>query len=138
MRFQRGIEDGDGKKVEPDFIRAKSLFKSAEEAILAAQKIPFEQTTLKSIFRELYEGLRQFCEALGYQYGFKFLKHDIITHFIEEKLKEERVANRFDRYRKIRNGINYYGDDIKSETVKEALEEIPKLIEILKQKIISR
>lgn len=134
-RFRQSIEEGYVKVIPPDRIKAKSLIKSAEEAIYSAKKIPFETITLKSIIRELYEGLRQFCEAIGCANGYKFLSHEAITYFIEELLKESKVSSKFDRYRKIRNGINYYGDDVSEETVNEALTEIPELIAQLRKHI---
>ncbi len=56
-RLYQSIDDGYAKRVPPDKIKAKSLIKSAEQAIYSARKIPFEAGTLKSIIRELYEGL---------------------------------------------------------------------------------
>lgn len=132
-KFQQSINEGYAKIIIPDKIRAKSLLKSAEEAIYSAQKIPLEENTFKSIVRELYEGLRQYCEALGYTRGYKFLSHEAITYFLEDILNEKQLSFRFERYRKVRNGINYYGDYVKQETVKEALEEIPKIITELKK-----
>ncbi len=117
----------------PDIIRAKSLLKSAQETIEAVKKIPIEQTTLKTILRELYEGLRQYCEALGYSRGYQFQSHEVITIFLQEHLNEPTIAARFDRYRKLRNGINYYGDEIAPQTVNDAIEEIPKLLNLLKK-----
>ena len=134
-RFQNSINEGYAKIIIPDRIRAKGLLASADEAIYSAGKIPFEKTTLKSIIRELYEGLRQYCEAIGYLKGYKFLSHEVITFFIEDILNETQIAPRFDRYRKMRNGINYYGDEVRPETVKEALVEIPKLALQLKKHI---
>lgn len=133
MSLQQSIREGYVRIIPPDNIKAKSLFKSAQQAISSAKKIPFETDTLKSIMRELYEGLRQFCEALGYQRGYKFLSHEVITLFLEEIIGAKNIAIRFDRYRKIRNGINYYGDDISEETVKEALTEIPKILKDLER-----
>ncbi len=134
-KFQDSINEGYAKAVIPDRIRAKGLVASADEAIYSAGKIPFEKTTLKSIIRELYEGLRQYCEAIGYLKGYKFLSHEAITFFLEEILNETHIGARFDRYRKIRNGINYYGDEVWPETVREALAEIPKLALRLKKHI---
>ncbi len=132
-RFDQSVAEGQAKKIYLERIKAKSLLKSAEEAVSAAKKFPFEPTILKSILRELYEGFRQYCEAIGYLRGYKFLSHEVIVYFLEDVLQEKAVAARFDRYRKIRNGINYYGDDVSPETVKEALAEIPMLIEKLRQ-----
>lgn len=132
-KFQESIGEGYVKKIPLDKIKAKSLLKSAEQAIYSAKKIPFEAGTLKSIVRELYEGLRQIGEAIGYLNGYKFLSHESITYFINEILDETKIAGKFDRWRKIRNGINYYGDDVSEETVKEALQEIPLLLFQLKK-----
>ena len=127
-KFEESLREGYVKQVTANSIRAKSLIKSSQEAINTAKEIPLEEGKLKSVFRELYEGLREFCEALGYLKGFKFQSHEAITHFLSEILKEERISKKFDRYRQIRNGINYYGNSISKETLAEALAEIPKLI----------
>ncbi|HLC75209.1 MAG TPA: hypothetical protein VJH88_05145 [Candidatus Nanoarchaeia archaeon] len=135
MSLQQSINGGYAQIIQTDIIKAKSLLKSAHQAVISAQKIPFETDTLKSILRELYEGLRQYCEALGCQRGYKFKSHEVIAVFIEEILKDKKIALKFDRYRKLRNGINYYGDDISPTTVKEALDEIPQLIKQLEEHI---
>jgi len=133
MNFNNGMTQGYIKKIYPDKIKAKSLIKSSKQALYSARKIVLETDTLKTILRELYEGLRQYCEAIGYEHGYKFLSHESITYFINEILKDNKTAVKFDRYRKIRNAINYYGNDISEETTREALVEIPKLIEILEK-----
>ena len=133
MIFKNLIKAGFVKKVSKDIVRAKSLIKSSEQALDTARIIPTKEETLKSIFRELYESLRQYCEALGYSRGYKFLNHESITLFLNEILGEKEISLKFDRYRKLRNGINYYGNSIEISTVKEALREIPLLIGKLKK-----
>jgi len=44
-----------------------------------------------------------------------------------------RTAREFDRLRKIRNGINYYGDNVTIETAKKALKDVPEMIEHIKK-----
>ena len=131
--FENSLREGFVKKVAVNTLRAKSLIQSSHEAIESAQSIPFEERKLKTIFRELYEGLREFCDALGYFRGYKFLSHEAITHFISDILHEQSLAMHFDRLRKIRNGINYYGESVAPETVQEALREIPKMIKLLEK-----
>ena len=133
MNFENSLVDGKAKKVMPNKIRASSLFKSSIQAIETARVIQLNQNTLKSILRELYEGLREYCEAIGYLRGYKFLDHESIGYFLRDILKEQSVFMKFDRYRRLRNGINYYGEDIDIETVKEAIIEIPKLIKELEK-----
>lgn len=131
MKFENYLQEGEAVKIQPNSIRAKSLIIASAEAIETAKSIKFEENKFKSIIRELYEGLRQFCEAIGYIKGYKFNSHDVITLFLSEILNEVSMANKFDRYRKIRNGINYYGDAVSRETIEEALKEIPTLIKSL-------
>ena len=131
MNFENSLIEGKVKKVTPNNIRASSLFKSSIQAIETAKLIQLNQNTLKSVLRELYEGLREYCEAIGYLKGYKFLDHESIGFFIRDILKEQSLFKRFDRYRKLRNGINYYGEDIDIETLKEAVIEIPIMIKDL-------
>ncbi|MFH0956317.1 MAG: hypothetical protein V1813_00480 [Candidatus Aenigmatarchaeota archaeon] len=133
MNFERSIRDGYARKVPVDMIRARNLMQSAKDAVSTAHGIKPEERKLKTIMRELYEGLREFCEAIGYMRGYKFLSHESIAYFIDDVLHEPALAGRFDRYRKIRNGINYYGHSISPETVREAASEIPKMLELLEK-----
>lgn len=133
MSFENLIKDGFVKRVPIDIVRAKSLIKSSGQALSTAKIILFKEETLKTIFRELYESLREYCEALGYIKGYKFLNHESITNFLDEILGEKEISLRFDRYRKLRNGINYYGNTIEMQTLKEALIDIPSLINKLKR-----
>lgn len=48
-------------------------------------------------------------------------------------LRETNISKKFDKYKKIRNKINYYGKETHFETVKKAREEIPKIIEMLEE-----
>ena len=121
MNFAACISDRMAKKVMPNKIRAESMLRSAEQAIKTAKMIPVTEDTKKTILRELYEGLRECCDALGYIKGYKFNDHESIGYFLKDVLEEQSVRKKFDRYRKLRNGINYYGDDVDVETVKEAL-----------------
>ena len=57
------------------------------------------------------------------------MDNESISYFLRDILKEQSISMRFDRYRKLRNGINYYGEDVDIETVKEAIIEIPQLIQ---------
>jgi len=133
MNLASSIRDGYVKRVPVNSIRARSLMQSAKDAVSTACSIRPDEMKLKSIVRELYEGLREYCEAIGYLHGYKFLSHESVGYFIAEVLKEPSIAGKFDRYRKIRNGINYYGNSVSPETVKEAMKEIPSILKILEK-----
>ena len=133
MNFENSLREGKVKKVTPNKIRASSLLKSSTQAIETAKAIQLSTNTSKTILREFYEGLREYCEAIGYLDGYKFLDHESIGFFIRDILKDQSLFKKFDRYRKLRNGINYYGEDIDIETLKEAITEIPEMIKELKK-----
>jgi len=133
MNFENSLIEGKAKKVMPNRIRASSLFKSSAQAIETAKIIQLNPSTLKTIIRELYEGLREYCEAIGCLKGYKFQDHESITYFLRDILREQLISKKFDRYRRLRNGINYYGEDVDIETVKEAILEIPRMVKELEK-----
>jgi len=131
MDFDTCLKLGKVKKIPINKIRAKSMVRFHEQAIKTASGIQLDEMSSKTIFRELYEGLREFIEAIGYLKGYKFLDHVSITYFLQDILKEETISKKFDRFRKLRNGINYYGENIDISTVKEAKIRIPEIIKHL-------
>lgn len=135
MNFKTCIDNGWVRIIQKDDIRAKSLIKSSKESIETAKIIPLKEMSYKSILRELYEGLRQFCEGIGYIKGYKFENHVAITFFIRDVLNETEISNKFDRYRELRNSVNYYGKEINKETVLEMLKEIDGVIKLLEEYI---
>lgn len=131
--FKMSLRNRRARIIPINITRAKSLIKSSQEAIANAKEIKLKDGKQKTILRELYEGLRQFCEAIGYSKGYQFLDHESVTFFINDVLKENLLSSKFDRYRKIRNGINYYGNELELEIVAEAIKEIPMIINLLKK-----
>lgn len=133
MLFEKSIREGYAQKGEKDILRAKSLVKTAEDTLLSVKEMVIKEHNYNTILRELYEALRQYCEAIGYLQGYKFQSHEVITYFLVDVLKEENISLRFDHYRKLRNGINYYGRAVSRETVEKALIEVPQLMEKVKK-----
>ena len=121
------------KKINKDIIRSRSLKEMSNSSLKIIKLIKLNEETTTIIFREIYEGLRQNLESIGYLKGFQFRSHEAITFFLKKILKEEKISLIFDRYRKLRNKLNYYGKPIQKETVKEAIIEIPKIIKYLEK-----
>lgn len=133
MKFKQSIEEGFVLEITSNISRARNLKKQSALALATAKQIPLTQTTASSIFRELYEGIRQYAEALGYEQGYKFQSHESIGYFIEDILENPKLGRLFNRWRKIRNGLNYYGDDVSVETVSEALKSLDEFITFFEQ-----
>jgi len=92
MNFENSINNGKARKSMPNRIRASSLFESSILAIETAKTIQLSQNSSKSVLRELYEGLREYCEAIGYIKGYKFNNHEVITSFLSEILNEQKIS----------------------------------------------
>ena len=95
MSFKESLNLGYVKKIRQDNNRSKNLHLSSKEALKTALEIELENHTSKTILRELYEGLRELCEAIGYSKGFKFSSHESITYFLIDFLKQEYLGKKF-------------------------------------------
>jgi len=135
MDFNECLFNRKVKRTSIDRPRAKSMIEISKSDLKASLLIPLKEESKRIVFRELYEVLKEYIEAIGYLKGYKFLDHISITYFLKEILNETSLSEKFDRYRRLRNGINYYGEDIDFSSAKEALESIPKLINYLNKYI---
>ncbi len=135
MSFEESIKLGYAKEIKPNKNRAQALHLSSKEALKTALEIELKNHTSKTILRELYESLRELCEAIGYKKGYKFSSHESITHFLISFLNQKNQGIKFDRYRKLRNDINYYGKQINKETVIKARIEIPEIYKELESEL---
>lgn len=135
MKLKDFIEKGDVKRVSKDISLAKSLINSAENDLKFLRKLEINENSTRTIMSSYYGVLRSVLEAIGILNGYKMYSHEAFTYFLKEK-NEDLIAGKFDRFRKIRNKINYYGKDISVEETKENVEEIIELINKLKIKYL--
>jgi uncharacterized protein (UPF0332 family) len=89
-----------------------------------------------TLFSDAYESLLQICQAIISLKGYKIYNHICITGFIKEILNKKVISRKFDRYRKIRNNINYYGEEIDKDFAEEAILEIERIISSMKKQFL--
>ena len=77
----------------------------------------------------LYDALRGYLEAVALEQGYKIYNHECFTAFLKEILNRPLEAEKFDKLRRIRNGINYYGRNVSSDEAKQIIEDMNFLIE---------
>ncbi len=70
-----------------------------------------------------YDSLREVLEALCVLNGYKVLSHTCVGSFLKSIIKDFDYDS-FDRFRWIRNGINYYGKRVDFEQGKEVINKI--------------
>lgn len=136
MRFSEFIADGRVVLGEPDVQKSNALVKMATSQFTVVKSIPLTDESSSLVFVQSYECLRQMLEAISLLEGYKLYSHEAFTSYLLEKC-EESLANHFDRFRKLRNGVNYYGKPVSLLVAKESLVRIGELITLLGQKYLS-
>ena len=91
----------------------------------------------RKLVSNYYDSLRSLLEAISLIKGYKIYSHEAFTPFLKEKLGEERLSTKFDRFRKIRNGLNYYGKSIELTEAKEFTSELKSVIEYIKKRLLN-
>ena len=61
---------------------------------------------------------------LSLKKGFKVYNHECYTFFLKEVMKESVKGDEFDEIRKVRNKVNYYGQEITPDKSLEMIEKI--------------
>lgn len=115
----------------------KSLILSSENKLDFLENQDINDKNSSIILANYYECLREICEAVSILNELKIYQHEAITLFLKDKLKETNIAEIFDRYRRIRNKINYYGKQINKQETLKAKIEIKETIKKLKEKYLS-
>jgi len=135
MEFEDFIKKGSVRKASIDKGLVKSLVKSARKDLKFLSGLRIDESSSRKLMVNYYDVLRSILEAISSINNYKIYSHEAFTYFLKEK-DEETIALKFDRFRKIRNSINYYGEDISIEEVKENVKDIKKMIDILIKKYL--
>ncbi len=118
------------KDVSVDINRIKSIREIANIKIESASILPKEHYISKITL--YYDALREFLECIALEKGYKIYNHECYTAFLKEILNESDLGDSFDKLRKIRNGINYYGQKVDLNEANHIIAEINKLINFFK------
>ena len=135
MKFDDFIKEGKARRASKDTQLSESLVKTSEQDLTFLNKTEITEESARKIMVGYYDTLRSLLEAAAILKGYKIYSHEAYTYFLKEQ-KEEVLAEKFDRLRRIRNDINYYGKNISIEEVKEHKEEIINIIIELRKKYL--
>lgn len=135
MKFENFIDEGQARRATKDILLAKSLLNTAKKDIKFLEDLKISEDSSRKIMTNYYDVLRSILEAISAIEGYKIYSHEAFTYFLKEK-GEDVISIKFDRFRKIRNGINYYGKDISAVETRENVEEIKKIIRVLIDKYL--
>ena len=127
--FNFFLKKGDVKKQISDLNLAKSTFNSSLERFELAKTLS-HKIKPKYILENAYDSMREAADSILYLDGYKSYSHEASIVYLIKKEFNERDIIEFDRFRKIRNGIKYYGKDCDEKDAEESV--------ILAEKIINK
>lgn len=137
MRFKFYLGQGKVRKVAKDPSLARSLGKnlrSRGEMALALDTKTFAML----VFENLYDCLREICDALLAMDGYKTYSHEASITYLREKGVPDGLVAQIDRYRRRRNASKYYGKTVSSEDAEDIrgfyIKYAPQLLELLEAK----
>ncbi len=112
------------KEVVKDEYLIGSLMKSSKKRLESSKRLKLDGVTASSKISLIYESIREILEAYGIKKGFKIYNHECFCAFLDEICKDKISSEEFDRFRKIRNQINYYGREIPIEEAKIIIKDL--------------
>jgi len=118
------------KSVKEDKNLISSTKEIAEMKIASAEALPENLYIVKITL--LYDALREYLECNALENGYKIYNHECYSAFLKEIMNLSTQADEFDKLRKIRNGINYYGKKVNKEEAEIMITNLKKLIERFK------
>ena len=126
------------KSIKVDHILIDSLLKSSSKKLQSEKRLELDDTTASSKISLAYDALRELLEALAISKGYKIYNHDCYTAFLKEIVKESEIGDKFDRFRRLRNDINYYGKDVSASDTKPIINEMVGLADLIKIKFFKK
>jgi hypothetical protein len=132
--FEEYLEDGIAKTQSPDFSRAKSLQKEAEQSKQILEqfinKIGIDDDNANYIIKNSYDIIMELVRAKMLKEGFntsgKGAHEAEVSYLIKMGLKEKDVEFA-DSLRYFRNGILYYGKSFDTEYAQKVLDFVEKV-----------
>lgn len=135
MRFDDFLKEGSVQNASQDPQKAKALVKMAFNNLAVSKKIRLDDESASLVLSSAYESLRQVLEAITLTEGYKVFSHLAYTYYLLEK-GETSASATFNRLRKLRNGVNYYGKTVPKQVTEQALKDIENLCEKMRNKYI--
>ncbi len=136
MRFEDLMKEGKVRKGRPDVSLAKSLVAMSDRQLSFVSGTRLNTDNASPALVSYYEALREICEAICAKEGYKVYSHEAFTLYLKDNLKEDLLAEKFDRLRRLRNQINYYGEPVSLQEAEAAAAQVIGLIASLKRKYL--
>tara|TARA_Y100000310_G_C20562928_1_gene753959 strand:- start:85 stop:507 length:423 start_codon:yes stop_codon:yes gene_type:complete len=133
--FKEFIKQNKVLKKKPDPAQARSLFLQAQERMQDLLTLPLKEKNASFRFEDAYEVLREALHSFLAKEGYKPYSHEAVFAFAcENSLVSKEDAHKADRFREIRNDINYRAKRVTIEETKEIIEFVKRILSVLEKK----
>jgi hypothetical protein len=137
--FDKFVEEGKVREVEPNPSQAKSLMDKAEKRLRYAKDREITGENADLILEDSYEAVRESLDSFLVFEGYKSHSHEAsIVYGFEQLDIPYGTVNKLNKFRKLRNDSKYRGEDIEKREAKEITEIAADLIPKLREKMRER
>ncbi len=115
MNWRECKVEGFVKRTSIDLEMIKSLLESSKNSLESSKLLILKKGTVESKFNLGYDSIRGLLEALALKKGYKIQNHECYVGFLKEICSNEKLSLEFDRFRFLRNQVQYYAKKIPLE-----------------------
>lgn len=130
------INQGTVRKTISNKGKIKALIQISIDRIDTISEINLNEKNASVLFTNYYDVLREICEAIALLNGYKIYLHEAIGLFLREILNENHNFIKFDKFRVMRNGVNYYGKPVEFNEALQSIKDINQMVLELKSKYL--
>lgn len=135
MRFEDFKKMGKVRSAMPDSQKIDSIKELTNQDMRYLETQKINELSARKITASYYDSLRTILEAIALKKGYKIYEHEAYKFFLKE-IGEKDISKKFDRFRKIRNSINYYAKAISVKEAKELVKEMKITIAYLSKEFL--
>lgn len=126
--FEYFLKKRDVKNQSPNKNLSAATFKESQERLEFSKSL-MQKAKPKYVLENAYESMREAADALLYIDGFKSFSHEASIVYLSKKGFSQNEVIEFDRFRKIINGIKYYGGDCDKADAEDAIALAEKILD---------
>jgi len=140
MPFQHYLDSDLARQCSKDPGATNAIFTRATKRLEYVKAQRIDQDNAPFIFEDIYEVMRECIQSLMIRDGYKPYSHEAVVTFVNDRYQREygdKLINRFDRYRVIRNNSMYRANFISEEEATKAINVADDFVNIPKEIVIS-
>lgn len=109
--FDAYVERGDVRQRDTDPAMARNLYHRGQRKFRNMERLGIREGTATDYLENVYEAAKMLVQAFMALDGYSPYSHEaIVAYAIDHLAVDGATANRFDKYRKLRNDVAYRGD----------------------------